>query len=447
VTLLTLPRLDRDAALTLSERRHLPLDEIRRLMPDFTAQVWFSPVGGARITEQELERLRDEVVQVAAECGMPERMSQTQQQLFEARCARVVRERLPLSEHEASHEEVWSYVTCCWLMDVATWRWSKGGEGPDSGTSDRYVGHINRNTFRRMWWREQTLGKKVDLTHLGEDQIVSIMERPTLTAHPDLARSIATTFLEKAQHANGNRSVLMREATKRILRLTPFVTFEALDPRALDQVVADAFDAALAGMRGEKAAMRIRLGAAGQPADPSLVEIPAISLHDPADEPSRGVRSAVRTQDFEEVAQAALLIARRTGQVTNMSLREVVPSLSPEEAREVFRALMERGDLARRGVRRGTHYVLNEEVSQDQGPGVDAPAPPPAEVADRPLSDERPAGASVADERPQSSPGAERPAPRAPRSAPPSQAGTQETIRVARQGAETALRRLLRRRS
>src|SRR4051794_36164253 len=83
MTLVTLPRLDRDAALKLSERRHLPLEEIQRMMPDTESQVWFSPVGGARISDEDLGRLRQELLDVAVECGMPARMAQAQQQQFE----------------------------------------------------------------------------------------------------------------------------------------------------------------------------------------------------------------------------------------------------------------------------------------------------------------------------------------------------------------------------
>ncbi len=42
----------------------------------------------------------------------------------------------------------------------------------------------------------------------------------------------------------------MREVTKRLLRLTPFVTFASLTSSDLSILVADAFDAALEGLAG-----------------------------------------------------------------------------------------------------------------------------------------------------------------------------------------------------
>ena len=85
---------------------------------------------------------------------------------FEGRTARLVREHLDISPNEASHEEVWSYLTCCWLLDVAVWRFGVNAD------RRRFVGNVNRNTFRRLWWRAEVLGPDVDLTQLGEDELV-----------------------------------------------------------------------------------------------------------------------------------------------------------------------------------------------------------------------------------------------------------------------------------
>ena len=61
-------------------------------------------------------------------------------------------------------------------------------------------------------------------------------------------------------------------------------------------------------------------------------------------------------------------IARRTGRVTNMTLREVA-GITSDDARDVFADLIERGILARRGVKRGTYYVL-AEASDPEAPAV-----------------------------------------------------------------------------
>ena len=38
-----------------------------------------------------------------------------------------------------------------------------------------------------MWWRAEVLGPDVDLAKLGEDELVNIMERPTLFSDRRLA--------------------------------------------------------------------------------------------------------------------------------------------------------------------------------------------------------------------------------------------------------------------
>ena len=103
-----------------------------------------------------------------------------------------------MTPHEASQDEVWSYLTCCWLLDVAFWRF-----GADASI-DRFIGHLNRNTFRRMWWRAEVLGPDVDLAQLGEDELVNIMERPTLFSDRRLARTIALELLSRV--TEGSRS-------------------------------------------------------------------------------------------------------------------------------------------------------------------------------------------------------------------------------------------------
>ena len=182
-------------------------------------------------------------VRLAADHGMPEPIREVS--VFEGRAAQALRRALPMSPHEASQEEVWSYLTCCWLLDVAIWRFG------EDASDDRFIGHVNRNTFRRMWWREEVLGSAVDLTRLGEDELVNIMERPTLYVDVRLAQAIAREFLSRVDRGDvPDRMRLMREATKRLLRLTPFLAFMALADDQVDLVVADAFDAALAGLRG-----------------------------------------------------------------------------------------------------------------------------------------------------------------------------------------------------
>ena len=384
-----LPRLDRASALELlDQHRGSSVSEISQEMPDRDAVVTYSPVGGSRIDLSEVAELRDTLVRLAQEHGMP--AEPVNLSGFEAAAARLIHERLDITPHEASQEEVWSYLTCCWLLDVAVWRFGA------RANSDRFIGHLNRNTFRRMWWRAEVLGPDVDLAQLGEDELVNIMERPTLFSDRRLARAIALEHIDRVSRGEAvDRMRLMREATKRLLRLTPFVAFSALGLDQVTLIVSDAFSAAAAGLAGEAATMPARPG--GLPASPSgdVVELQPLDIAVPSSQAPESLVEAARVMNFDEVAQAAMDIARRTGRVTNMTLREVVPFITSEEAREVLHVLVQRNELARRGVKRGTHYIIPAELDAikpttaapsdgRRGPASDPIPPAPQPSAGRP---------------------------------------------------------------
>ena len=351
---LLVPRLDRETARELIAQRLQSPADIAGSMPDLRPPVTYSPVGGVRVEQTDLEELRRVLVELATSHGMPGAVDRTAE--FEGNCARILRDRLHMTPHEASHEEVWSYLTCCWLLDIAVWRF--GAEADER----RYIGNVNRNTFRRLWWRAEVLGPEIDLTRLGEDELVNIMERPTIAADRRLARAIAAEFLARVDGGVvRERMQLMRDAMKRVLRLTPIVAFSALDSSEVAQVVAHTFDLAEAALNGLPAPLQPPVVEGAPPASSDVVPVETLALtsHEPG--------SADGEDDFELIVQATLDIARRTGRVTSTSLREVVP-ITAEEGREVFRALIERGELVRHGVRRGTYYVLANATDPDAVP-------------------------------------------------------------------------------
>ena len=356
-----LPRLGRDLAMELiAELTPLDSASISERMPISESGVTFPPIGGDRINESDLTGLRHEVVELARDHGMPLRLDRRSE--FDARCARILHDRLSLTPHEASTDDAWSYITCCWLLDVAVWRF----EG--TRATVRYLGDVNRNTFRRLWWRAEVLGVDIDLRLFGEDELVNIMERPTITSDSRLARGIATEFLALVSADPAiDRMFLMRDAMKRFVRLTPFVSFSSLDDHEIADVVADVFRTASAALRGEPLARYDRgPGVAPQPS-PHVASIAPV-LIGPVDGLGRSSRSR-GFEELEDLAQVALGIARRAGSVTNRTLREAAP-IEPEEATLVLNALVARGALERRGEKRGTHYVvptLTRQLSVEGG--------------------------------------------------------------------------------
>src|SRR5687767_12891649 len=134
---LVLPRLDRELALQVVERhRGRPLNDVIAAMPDLNVVVTYSAVGGERVMPESLEPLRSAFLELATKHGFPGPPTREAVQRFEAAGARLIRDQLSVAPHEAAHDDVWSYLTCCWLLDIALWRF-----GPQ--TIDRFVGHLN----------------------------------------------------------------------------------------------------------------------------------------------------------------------------------------------------------------------------------------------------------------------------------------------------------------
>lgn len=370
---IVVPRLDREVGRRLLAA-HLGSDAtaIGSAMPLLSEVVTYPPVGGSRIEREELFALRGDLLGIAREHGMPGSPQRLPE--FEARCARRLHEKLGMSPHEASHDEVWTYLTCCWLLDVAVWRF-----GTDADER-RFLGNVNRNTFRRMWWRAEVLGPGIDLSRLGEDELVNIMERPTIAADRRLARGIAGEFLRRVERGEGReRMQLMRDAMKRLLRLSPFVSFAALADDALHELVSDTFDAAVAGLGGMRFIPPVRPTRPPETPSPEVTPVPTVVLPAAAamgDDTNGG--GAAR--DLDTICDAALGIARRTGRVTNMTLRETAP-ISSDQAREVFSLLIRRGALVRRGVKRGTYYVIPDESGTASAPTPPHGSEPPPSLA------------------------------------------------------------------
>ena len=156
-----LPRLDREQTRNLlDEARELTVAEIAERMPNNEVRTTSSALGGLEIAHDDLAALRAATVDLAGEHGYPSPGRELPR--FDALCAREVHSRLGISPHEASEEDAWSHLTCCWLLDIAAWRW--GGIGD---SDRRFRGDVNRNTFRRLWWRAEVLGPGIDLTSLG----------------------------------------------------------------------------------------------------------------------------------------------------------------------------------------------------------------------------------------------------------------------------------------
>ena len=364
-----LPRLDREQTLLQIEHaRSLTLDEIAALMPVTQVKTTSSPLGGMELPEEVFSALRTAIVALARGHGYPNERARLP--LFDAACARLVHDQLPISPHEASEEDAWSHLTCCWLLDIAAWRW----DGMSKGDERRFRGDVNRNTFHRLWWRAEILGPDIDLTLLGEDELVNIMERPIVASNRALTRSLVNQFLARVQDGDdGGRMMLMREAGKRLVRLTPIVDFHALDQTELDSMIRDILDAAANGDPLPAAASVVKSVEISDGVE-RVARAPVLDT--PPEAPPEASESAAA--ELDDLFEVALGIARRTGRVTNSALREVAP-IDPVAARRVLQGLVDRGSLARRGQAKGTYYVLpNAPLHAGEDKAAQSLAPPGA---------------------------------------------------------------------
>lgn len=231
------PRIPDEAAMaTVEELQSGGLAHAESLVQYHHPRQVFPPVGGREVTEAELQALRTAVVDLAELYGFPGRRPR-RTALFDRELAGLLHSQMDITPHEAASREMWSFITCCLLPDVAVWRFPKV-------TPNRFLGHVNRNAFRRLWWRVEILGEPPErdvpdpLWDL-EDPLVQLMERPGLSGHPEVARAIADAFRKVAARVPGNRHQdLMRDFQLRIMRRTPFLSLDLIDQAGRERLLA-----------------------------------------------------------------------------------------------------------------------------------------------------------------------------------------------------------------
>ena len=369
-----LARLDRDTALGLVDTAAaLPLQEVAAALPDQITVVTWPAVADPRIPADALTGLRRSLLALAADHGYPDTAVRLPE--FDARATVLLHTGLRISAHEAGQDEAWTWLTCCWLLDVALWRFGRQAD------RRRFLGDVNRNTFRRLWWRREVLGADVDLAQFGEDELVQIMERPTLSSDTWLAQTIAREFLEGTRrHPGIQRMQLMRETTKRLLRRTPFIDHAALSGIELTEQIRGAVDSAANALNGlappapaadvPPPGLRPSVGVRQLPRHPvgDVADLPedeprpdtteaGTARHGPTDQAGPSTTDARSVVSWSQAAAVAVDLAARTGQVTNLSLRTLL-GIDTQQCRLILQGQVAAGNLVRRGEKRGTYYTL-----------------------------------------------------------------------------------------
>jgi hypothetical protein len=220
--------------------------------------VWFAPTGGNRVRKEQLSELRSKILDCAKANGYPAETSNDQVRKFDDQCGVILLENLHMSPSEASHLEVWTFFCIILLPDIVRWRFP-GSPTPPS----RFIGSdrgLRRNTFGRLWWRTFLL-HDLDrhdpyelVFRLSEDELVQITERPSIAANPRLARMFAERYLHLTNsQAELVKRDVMRDTAKRLRRLLPLLSFDALDSTDLVSVLDELFTATTATLVREPA--------------------------------------------------------------------------------------------------------------------------------------------------------------------------------------------------
>lgn len=240
MTELVYPRLDHSIAYELlRDYTRLEIAELARRSALTHPRTGWYETAPARVSEEHLDMLRSHIRSLAKEHGYPVPVPRGYAR-FDQQAATSLYRHMQIMPADAAHEGVWSFLSLVLLPDVAVWRF------PDRNRreqNDRLLGRP-RNVFRRLWYRTYLLGETAS-EQLYEDEVVNILERPSLGGDPRIARAIVRKHLATAHQYEGARTELLREAMKRLRRLSVIVTLSALDGRQLEELLTEVFDASI----------------------------------------------------------------------------------------------------------------------------------------------------------------------------------------------------------
>lgn len=232
----------------LDEQRKLSVQQLSALAVTSHRQQEWHPTIPTRVTEPELQRLRDDVVGMATENGYPVLQPRGRHIPFDQMLAVHLYDRMGIVPAEAAAGGIWSFLAFVLLPDIAAWRFPDRHHDRFIG-ADLMIGSSNRHVFGRLWARVYVLGAEAS-SGLGEDNVVNLFERPTFGGDPRLARAIGETLISTIATSRVIQSQeLMRDAMKRLRRLAVLVSFGSLSDDQLTLLLEEVFATSAAALR------------------------------------------------------------------------------------------------------------------------------------------------------------------------------------------------------
>jgi hypothetical protein len=236
------PRLDRSTAeILLDERANMSPVELAGLAALEHPQAAPAPTGGRPCGVDRIEAVQRAVRQVAEATGFPHSLSTNGQQTFDRLCGQILYESMGIVPADAANEGVWSFLSLVVVPEVGPWRFP-------ARARERLLGRP-RNVLRRLWWRAWAFGPSPDHpdgnTPLGEDELVQIMERPSLGGNQRTARAIRDAIWSaELKGLSVARSEFVRELTLRVRAQRSHVALDALTDEELRELISEVSDIA-----------------------------------------------------------------------------------------------------------------------------------------------------------------------------------------------------------
>lgn len=239
------PRLPKSVAFDhYAQLKDLPPEKARELRRTAHPLALVAPVG-TQVSESRLCAIQDELTNLILECSYPGVRTIGDQQWFDYQAAVCLRRELPISPSEASHVEVWQFLSCILVPDIVIWRHRNHQKRTVS--SDRFIGSPRgiRNGLGRLWWRAFLLEDprwQVDpfawLQILSENDLVALTERGAISGNRNLALAISEAcYPDGYPYPDVPREKLFEEVMKRIRRLRVIIDFESLDRDTIGSIV------------------------------------------------------------------------------------------------------------------------------------------------------------------------------------------------------------------
>ncbi len=227
--------------------RELSLAQIHAICDDTTViGSEFYPFADIRSDNSELLNLRQKVVYSAQKYGYPSNVSSHMKVLFDRELLLIFQNEIAMSPAEASNMDVWHFFNIRLLADITLWRFGSFDIDMNRWSINEERLYIfNRNMFGRIWWRAHILGPTL-ASRLSEDEIVQILERPSLYAYPVFAQAVGIRYLNSPSNTRVTR--ILRDASKRFTRRTAVLSVFIMQESQIVHFVDDVFNEAESAM-------------------------------------------------------------------------------------------------------------------------------------------------------------------------------------------------------